>query len=149
MKIEITREVFIKASPKTVYSYLTEQDKVAQWFGVINEIDGRPGGIFKVGASDEFVVVGEFVETVPFEKVVFTWGGIDGLQPGETTVEIMLFEENDGTQLKLRHYNIPTQRAADGFAEGWPNHAFPLLKLVAEGGTTEERCFRPGENCDV
>ena len=142
MTIEITRDIYIEASPQTVYSYLTQEEKVAKWFGVITEIDGRPGGIFKVGANDQMMVVGEFVETIPNEKIVFTWGGIDGLAPGESTVEITLHKKNNGTQLPLRHYNISSQKAADGFGYGWINHAFPLLKLVAEGGTTEERCFR-------
>ena len=71
MKLEIKREIYINASPETVYSYLTVQEKVAEWFGVINEIDSRAGGIFKVGASDEFMVIGEFVEAIPHEKVVF------------------------------------------------------------------------------
>ena len=122
MTIEITREIYIDASPQIVYSYLTEQDKVAQWFGVITEIDGRPGGIFKVGANDEMMVIGEFIETIPNEKVVFTWGGIDGLAPSESTVEITLHEEDSGTQLSLRHYNIPTQKAADGFGQKMPGN---------------------------
>ncbi|GJM16744.1 MAG: hypothetical protein DHS20C13_20710 [Thermodesulfobacteriota bacterium] len=141
MSIEIKQELFIKASPETIYSYLTEQDKAAQWFGDITEIDGRPGGIFKVGAN-EVVVLGEFIETVPYEKVVFTWGGVEGLEPGASTVEITLKEKDNGTLLTLRHYNIPNQQAADGFGYGWLNYAFPLLSLVSEGRTTDLRCFR-------
>lgn len=147
MNIEIKHEVFIKASPETIYSYLTEQEKAAQWFGVITEIDGRPGGIFKVGANADLTVVGKFVETIPNKKVVFTWGGVAGVAPGASTVEITLHAENGGTQLRLRHYNIPTQEAADGFSYGWPERAFPILKLVAEGGVTEERCFQSGTGC--
>ena len=146
--IEFTCGVFIEASPETVFSYLTEQDKAALWYGEIVEIDGRPGGRFHVAASSGVHATGEFTEVVPHEKVVFTWGGMDDIAEGNTSVEIILKAENGGTQLTLRHYDIPTQSAADSFKQGWPEHAFPLLKLVAEGGTTEERCFRAGTDCD-
>ena len=146
--IEFTCEEFIEASPETVFSYLTQQEKAAQWFGEIVEMEGKPGGRCYVSASSDMHTSGEFVEVVPHEKVVFTWGGMQGIPEGATTVEIILKAEDNGTRLSLRHYNIPTQEAADGFGHGWPNHALPLLKLVAEGGTTEERCFRAASDCD-
>ena len=31
---------------------------------------------------------GKYVEVKPYEKVVFTWGGVADLKPGESTVEI-------------------------------------------------------------
>ncbi|CAM2069395.1 SRPBCC domain-containing protein [Sulfidibacter corallicola] len=142
MSTEITREIFIEASPETVYPYLTEQDKASQWFGTITEMEGRPGGRFRVGAHEDLMVTGEFVETVPNRKVVFTWGGIEGLAGGESTVEITLRATDGGTHLTLRHYDLPNEKAAENFGQGWVVHAFPLLKLVAEGGSTEERCFR-------
>lgn len=144
MNLELKRDVFIEATPETVYSYLTEQEKVAQWFAAIVEVDARPGGIFKCGESEEFAVQGEYLETVPYEKVVFTWGGVHGLEPGATTVEITLKEQDNGTRLYLRHYNVSTQEMADSFGHGWPNRAFPLLKLVAEGGSTNDRCITSG-----
>lgn len=141
MNLELKREVFIEAKPETVYAYLTEQEKVEEWFAAIVEVDARPGGIFKVAESEEFVVQGEYLEAVPYEKVVFTWGGVHGLEPGASTVEITLEKVDNGTHLYLRHYNVPTQEMADSFGHGWPNRAFPLLKLVAEGGATDMRCI--------
>ena len=87
---------------------------------------------------------GEYLEAVPYEKVIFTWGGVHGLEAGATTVEITLKEQDNGTHLSLRHYNVATQEMADSFGHGWPNRAFPLLKLVAEGGTTDDRCITSG-----
>ena len=146
--VEFTCGVFIEAKPETVFAFLTEQEKAAQWFGQITEIEGRPGGRFHVAATSGVHATGEFKEVVPYEKVVFTWGGMDDIPEGGTTVEILLKPENKGTQLTLRHYDIPSQKSADSFQKGWPEHAFPLLKLVAEGGVTEERCFRSGGDCD-
>ncbi len=146
--IELSCEIFIDASPETVFSFLTEQDKAAQWFGEIVDIEGKPGGKFYIAAEAGFAAVGEYTEIIPHEKVVFTWGGMHDIPEGGTTVEITLKAENGGTRLTLRHYNIPTQEAADSFGHGWPNHAFPVLKIVAEGGTTDDRCFRARDNTD-
>ena len=134
--------------PETVFAFLTEQEKAAQWFGQITEIEGRAGGKFHVSAESGMHATGEFKEVIPYEKVVFTWGGMHDLPEGSTTVEITLNPKGNGTQLTLRHYNIPAQESADDFKQGWSEHAFPLLKLVAEGGATEERCFRSGSDCD-
>lgn len=147
-KVEVTCDVFIEAKPETVFAFLTEQEKAAQWFGQITEIDGKPGGRFHVAAESGVYSTGEFKEVVPHEKVVFTWGGMHGIPEGGTTVEIILKPQESGTHLTLRHYNIDEQHSADDFKQGWSEHAFPLLKLVAEGGTTEERCFRSGTDCD-
>jgi len=144
MNLELKRDVFINAKPETVYAYLTEQKKVAEWFAAIVEVDARPGGIFKGAESEEFAVQGEYLEIIPNEKIVFTWGGVHGLEAGATTVEITLREVDNGTHLYLHHYNVPTQEMADSFGHGWPNRAFPLLKLVAEGGTTDDRCITSG-----
>lgn len=146
---EVTRDIFIKASPETVFSYLTEEDKVGQWFGEIVEIDARPGGRCYVAASSGVHTDGEFKEIIPYEKVVFTWGGMTPSIPkGSTTVEITLKNEKDGTRLTLRHYDVATKEDVDSFGEGWPKHALPYLKIVAEGGTTEQRCFRAGGDCE-
>ena len=146
--IEVTCGVFIEAAPETVFSYLTEQEKAEQWFGEIVDIEGRPGGRFHVSTNSGIQANGEFTEVIPFEKVVFTWGGMHGMEDGESTVEILLHAENGGTRLSLRHYNVEKQEAADDFKDGWSNKAFPLLKLVSEGGTTEKRCFSDVNACD-
>ena len=146
--VEVTCDVFIEAKPETVFAFLTEQEKAVQWFGQITEIDGREGGRFHVAAESGVHATGEFKEVIPYEKVVFTWGGMHGIPEGDTTVEVILSPKENGTQLTLRHYNISVKESADDFKQGWVQHAFPLLKLVSEGGSTEERCFRSGSDCD-
>ena len=144
---ELTREVVIQASPETVFSYLTDESKMKEWFGEIVEADARPGGIFHVGKREGDQCRGEYVEVIPHEKVVFTWGGIIGLEPGESTVEITLQSKGGSTHLNLRHYNIRLKPAADGFGAGWREHAFPLLKAVCEGRKSDGLCFQSGNEC--
>ena len=146
---ELIREITIQAKPEIVFSYLTEQGKMKEWFGEVVEADAKPGGIFRVAKKDETADCrGQYIEVVPYEKVVFNWGGIEGLEPGESTVEIILKPKgNDGTQLTLRHYNVRLKSAADSFGQGWKEHALPLLKTVSEGGTPDGLCFESGHEC--
>ena len=79
---EITREVMIEAQPQTIFPYLTDEAKMKEWFGEIVEADARPGGTFHVGTLDGMHCRGEYVEISPHDKVVFTWGGLHGMEPG-------------------------------------------------------------------
>ncbi|MDH5763984.1 MAG: SRPBCC domain-containing protein [Nitrospinota bacterium] len=145
---ELTREIIIDASPDTVFSFLTEQEKMKEWFAEIVEADPRPGGVFHIGTFDGIHCRGEFVDIVPNEKVVFTWGGVENLAPGESTVEIILKLQGQSTHLTLRHYNIRLKPSADSFGQGWKEHALPLLKDVAEGREPDGVCFESGNECN-
>jgi uncharacterized protein YndB with AHSA1/START domain len=146
---ELTREIIIDASPDTVFSFLTEQEKMKEWFAEIVEADPKPGGVFHISTFDGIHCRGEFVDIVPNEKVVFTWGGVENLAPGESTVEISLKLKGQSTHLTLRHYNIRLKPSADSFGQGWKEHALPLLKDVAEGRKPDGVCFESGNDCDT
>lgn len=146
---ELTREIVIEAPPATVFAYLTEEAKMKEWFGEVVEADPQPGGVFHVGEKDPNGnhCRGEFVEIVPNEKVVFSFGGIENIEPGESTVEITLKSKGNATHLTLRHYNIRLKPSADSFGRGWQEHAFPLLKDIAEGRKPDGLCFESGNEC--
>jgi uncharacterized protein YndB with AHSA1/START domain len=56
---------------------------------------------------------GQFIELIPTERVVFSWGWTDmpGLAPGSTTVEIDLIPRDDGTLIRLRHLGLAPEEA--------------------------------------
>ncbi len=59
----IVREIFIEAPPEDVFPYFTDAKKMVVWKAVSAEIDGRPGGDFRIdvtGAGD--VARGTFLE---------------------------------------------------------------------------------------
>jgi uncharacterized protein YndB with AHSA1/START domain len=130
---EIVVEQRIAAPPSTVYRYLTESDHWKLWQGVDAELEARVGGIFSLLMGNGMNARGQFVELVPDERVVFTWGWVDrpGIPPGSTTVEISLNAEEEGTLLVLTHRSV-----ADDEAQmqqmGW-SHYLPRLALVASG----------------
>ncbi len=81
-------------------------------------------------AQDGPVMLGEYLELVPFARVVFSfgWEGEDnaGVGPKSTTVEVTLLPEAGGTRLSLRHRGLPLA-AHDAHSEGW-THFLAVLK---------------------
>ena len=107
---ELVREIVIDATPETIWPFLTEADKHVEWLGTVAEIDPRPGGVYRVLIGGQHQSAGEFVEVVPNEKVVFTFGWEEKdhpIPPGSTTLEITLHPEGDKTRVRLVHRGLP------------------------------------------
>ena len=130
----VERQVRVAASPETVFSYFTDNQKMVEWKGFNATLDPRPGGVYRVEISDENIARGEYVEVVPYSKVVFTWGWEGDGAPvpsGSTTVEVTLIPDGDHTIVRLRHYGLPVD-ARDVHGEGW-DHYMPRLATAATG----------------
>lgn len=130
----IEREIRIAARPETVFAFFTDAAKMTRWKGVDATLDARPGGVYRVDINGRDVARGEYLEIVPYSRVVFSWGWEgDGspLPPGSSTVEISLTPDGDDTIVRLRHLGLPTeQRSVHG--DGW-DQFLPRLAAVAEG----------------
>jgi uncharacterized protein YndB with AHSA1/START domain len=132
---ELVREIMIDATPETIWPFLTEPDKHVEWEGTVAEIDPRPGGVYRVLVAGQFQSGGEFVEVVPMEKLVFTFGWEQEGNPvalGSTTVEISLHPEGDKTRLRLVHRGLPDD-AVEQHGHGWA-HYLGRLGVRATGG---------------
>ncbi|MET0894990.1 MAG: SRPBCC domain-containing protein [Acidimicrobiia bacterium] len=132
---ELIREIVIDATAETIWPFLVDADRHAEWIGVA-ELDPRPGGVYRVVAGGgQHHAAGEFVEVVPKEKVVFTFGWDEPNHPipaGSTTVEITLHPEGEKTLVRLVHRDLPAD-AVDDHSNGW-NHYLQRLAVVATGG---------------
>jgi uncharacterized protein YndB with AHSA1/START domain len=117
----VTRELRVPARPETLFALLTDPSEITRWLGQSATIDARPGGIFRVQITDTDIARGNYLEVVPHERVVVSWGWEQGgapLAPGSTTVEFSLIPEGEGTLLRLRHLGLPPDlREAHG--AGW------------------------------
>jgi uncharacterized protein YndB with AHSA1/START domain len=132
---ELIREIVIDATPETIWPFLTEADKHVEWIGTVAEIDPRPGGIYRVLVRGQHQSAGEFVEVVPNEKVVFTFGWEEKdhpIPPGSTTLEITLHPEGDKTRVRLVHRGLPGD-AVEEHTHGWA-HYLDRLAIVTTGG---------------
>jgi uncharacterized protein YndB with AHSA1/START domain len=132
---ELVREVLIDARPETVFEFLTVPTRHVEWQGTEAELDPRPGGVYRVRVGGSHQAVGEFVEVVPNERVVFTFGwDAPGhpIGPGSTIVEYTLQAEGDKTRVTLVHRDLPDDAVA-GHEHGW-DHYLPRLAIAGAGG---------------
>lgn len=131
---EIRVERRIAAPPSDVYAYLTDAVLWARWQGRSAEIEPVAGGLFRMAIGNGSVAEGRFLDLVPDQRVVFTWGwrGSPTVPPGSSTVEIELAPDGDGTLLRLVHRDLPRDDQAIHRA-GW-DHYLPRLGTAASGG---------------
>jgi uncharacterized protein YndB with AHSA1/START domain len=91
--------------------------------------------VYRALVSGEHQSAGEFVEVVPNEKVVFTFGWEETnhpIPPGSTTVEITLHPEGDKTRVRLVHRGLPAD-AVEDHGLGWA-HYLERMAIAATGG---------------
>jgi uncharacterized protein YndB with AHSA1/START domain len=141
----IVKEIRIDARPETVFGFFTESDKLTRWLASEATVDPRPGGInhqTHPGGDDNpagpYYMRGEFIEISPPSRVVFTWGFENsdvGIAPGESTVEVTLSADGDGTRLRLVHRDLP-ESERDAHDEGW-TEMLERLAAAAKGGDPE------------
>jgi uncharacterized protein YndB with AHSA1/START domain len=49
----IERQIFIGASPETVFSFLVDPSLMVHWIGVLHSLDPRPGGFSRSRSAAE------------------------------------------------------------------------------------------------
>jgi uncharacterized protein YndB with AHSA1/START domain len=133
--VALEQTLRIAARPETVWRYWTDPERMVEWWGAAAELDPRPGGAYVVEmGGDGPVMRGEYVELVPHERIVFSFGwdrneGSPTVAPGSTLVEVTLTADGDDTVLLLRHTGLPVA-AREEHAGGW-GHFLPLLATAA------------------
>ncbi len=137
---EVQLEIRIDASPSTVFALLSEPIHMETWLAELVQADARPGGVFRISGPHGVSIGGTYVEVIPDKKVVFTWGGVEGLKPGQSTVEFLLEPDGEGTLVRLRHYNLP-KPAVEPHRRGWVYSGLVKLKDAAEGRTPTGLCL--------
>jgi uncharacterized protein YndB with AHSA1/START domain len=126
----------INARPETVWRYWTDPERMCEWWASAAELDPRPGGICRVDTKSGGTMQGEFIELVPYERLVFTFGweaheGAPDVPPGSSRVEVTLVADAGTTVMTLRHTDLPVSEAGR-HAQGW-GHFLPLLAAAADG----------------
>ncbi|HEV2360406.1 MAG TPA: SRPBCC family protein [Acidimicrobiales bacterium] len=132
---ELIVEQVIDATPETIWPFLTDSEKYVLWSGTEAEIDARPGGAHRVLIGGHHRALGEYVEVVPRERLVFTFGWEEEgnpITPGSTTIEITLTSEGDKTRVRLVHRGLPVNSLSD-HRHGW-EHYLGRLGVAAVGG---------------
>jgi uncharacterized protein YndB with AHSA1/START domain len=140
IKLEIRR--VINASRDSVYAAWTDPAQLKQWFGPENVqthnliAESRVGGKFWWDLSnsegEKMTMHGEYRELEPGKKIVFTWQWQDD-ETWENHFSVVTVELDDidgGTELRLKHEQLPNEESRDGHNRGWNSALDKLEKFV-------------------
>jgi uncharacterized protein YndB with AHSA1/START domain len=130
----VVSETRIAAPPETVFAFFVDPNKMVRWMGSHADVDPRPGGTYALDINAQARARGEFVEVVPYSRVVFTfgWDGDQAVPPGSSTVEVTLTPDGDGTYVRLIHRGIMTTEMREQHSQGW-QHYLGRLRIAAGG----------------
>jgi uncharacterized protein YndB with AHSA1/START domain len=135
---------FINAPRARVYAAWTDPVQLKQWWGPETvrtrnfAADVRVGGKYRwdlINQEDEEMsVFGEYRELVPEKKIVFTWKWDDDdvWENRNSVVTVELFDAAGGTELHLRHEQLPSTESRDRHNEGWNSVLDRLEKFFSK-----------------
>ncbi len=127
----LTKTVILKASPATVWEYLTNKDKLAEWFHAADThlTEGKDYALLGTqdDGSQSKLCWGSVLKATPPSELVYTFtcSPLNGLL---TTVTWQLSEVAGGTCVTLIHEGIPEASGGAAlpmlmdFDKGWDEH---------------------------
>jgi uncharacterized protein YndB with AHSA1/START domain len=129
----LDRTVVIQARPETVFSFFTNSDRWAAWWGSGSTIDARPGGRLLIRHPGGVESSGEVLEVLAPDRIVFTYGFNSGkpIPPGSSTVTIRLEPLDAGTRLHLSH-EFADAGVRDEHVQGWRYQLSVFGNVVAD-----------------
>jgi len=98
------------------------------WETPVAEVDLRPGGRYRLAMTDTdkgetHVVVGEYKEIQPPERLVYTWtweSNTDEMKGSDNSLVTVEFAEADGgTEVSLTHSGFSGEEIRDLHVHGW------------------------------
>ena len=128
----VERTVLIEARRETVFRFFTDSKRWAAWWGDGSTIDGRPGGSVMIRHPDGTEVLGDVIDILAPERIVFTYGNKTGspIPPGGSLVTIRLTEEGAHTRLHLQHA-FADSKMSEQFVQGWRYQLSLFANVVA------------------
>lgn len=134
----ITKSIFIKASRETVWSFITDAEKLAEWFhpAAANLEEGKPYALLGDASDPESKMCwGDVLKLDKPSSLVYTFS-LKPMGEAVTTVSWTLEEAAGGTRLTLVHEGMGEATEDSGFGflyaidAGWDKH-FEKLRTVA------------------
>jgi uncharacterized protein YndB with AHSA1/START domain len=140
----LDRTIVIQARPETVFSFFTDQDRWASWWGAGSTIEARTGGRMFIRYPNGVEVSGEVVDLHPPERISFTYGFVSGqpMPAGSSLVTIRLEPEGVATRLHLAH-DFAEAETRDEHIQGWRyqlsvfSHVVTSLANAGAGATVD------------
>ena len=135
---------FINAPRSRVYAAWTDPAQLKEWWGPESVrtrnfvAEARVGGKYRWDlinqADEEMSVFGEYRELVPEKKIVFTWKWDDDevWENRDSIVTVELSDRDGGTELLLKHEQLPSEESRDRHNEGWNSVLDRLEKFFSK-----------------
>ncbi len=135
----INKTIFLNASRETVWAYLTEKDKLGEWFhpAVDDLVEGKPYALLSDASDPESKLCwGEVLNANKPSSLSYTFT-VKPLGGAMTTVHWTLEEAAGGTRVSLSHEGVgeAAGEAALGLLsaldKGWDEHFSKLRDRAA------------------
>jgi len=135
----VVKKIFLAASQQTVWSFLTQKDKLGQWFHHCDHdwIEGQEYQLYQRAedGSKTPLIWGSVLQMDAPNKLVYTFCIEQFSEP--TTVTCELHSVYDGTVLTLSHEGVEQAAAESVMAflldldKGWEEHLDQLRQATA------------------
>ena len=117
---------FIDGTPEEVFLALTNPFTIELWSGSPAVMDDKEGTEFALWEGD---ITGKNLKVVKDQEIVQEWDF--GELPEPSIVTIKLHSHKTGTNLEVKHVNIPDE-AYKNIEEGWREYYIGAIKRFFE-----------------
>lgn len=117
---------YIEAEPEEVFRALTNPFTIELWSDSPAKMDDKEGSEFELWDGD---ICGKNIKVVENKELVQQWY-FEG-QDEDSIVTIRLHADKSGTNVELRHENIPDE-AYENIDEGWREYYIGAIKRFFE-----------------
>jgi len=127
--MNIERFIDIKASVSEVWSLMSTQEGMKQWFGSDIQIDMRIGGKYRLKNPEKTQVIsGEILELISPETIVLSWYEENSDWVNPTRVMFRIEETSGGVRVHVTHSGFETigkqgwKHTYTEYEKGWKRH---------------------------
>ena len=100
--------------------------------------DVRVGGKYRWDLTspegEEMSAFGQYKELVPGKRIIFTWQWVDdeAWENHTSVVTVEFVESHGGTELRLKHEQLPSAESRDRHNEGWNSLLERLEQFISK-----------------
>lgn len=124
-------------TPEEAFAWLTEPEKLTQWWPETAEVDLRPGGAYRLlWPNPDWTIRGEYTAIEAPRHLGFTWRG-DPDKGEASQVDVYLDPVDGGTRFAVWHRGFADATERRQLCEGW-NHFGMRLAGMAEPASRDE-----------
>ena len=127
----------------SVWKAISDKDEMKQWYFDLAEFKPEPGFEFSFYGQghkgEQYLHLCKVLDVIPGKKLSYSWTYKD--LPGYSVVTFELFEEENGTKIRLTHAGLETfprdnaDFVKESFMQGWTELIGNSLKKFVEKGS--------------